>query len=316
MKIVVIGSIFYDYIYPYKEEQSITSLGGILYNLITLALLAQKSKNSSSIALYPISYLGEDHYQEFLSLCREYPNIYFDGIKVSKSGTAIAELHYISYNTRIEIIKLCNPAIQYNEIEPYLDADAFLINFTAGLNLDIELATLERIRAATEAIIYIDVHNLVSEIQPDGKRVQKQLDNWKEWVMCADIVQSNQVELALLVNNPKILQAPQIEEAEIFKTHQIILKNSINTKIIITTLAERGAIVSYRKNKSINSVHSPAYIPERIIDTTGCGDIFASAFLWDYLNHRNPISANIFANRIAGIATSVSGLTGLKKINL
>lgn len=54
--------------------------------------------------------------------------------------------------------------------------------------------------------------------------------------------------------------------------------------------------------------HQPAVHPGRTIDTTGCGDVYHGAFIHQWLNEANVVSAMAFAAELAGMnATGLGG---------
>ncbi len=88
-------------------------------------------------------------------------------------------------------------------------------------------------------------------------------------------------------------------------------------KILVVTKAENGADVFYKNNKYT----VPAF-QTKIVDPTGAGDIFATAFLIRFYETQNVKEAAIFANATASICIEKKGIAGipnrkeiLKRIN-
>ena len=91
------------------------------------------------------------------------------------------------------------------------------------------------------------------------------------------------------------------------------LKKIINqVKIVALTRGKKGATIYYKNKKR----DFPAY-PAEEIDPTGCGDIFATAFLIKYDKTKNIKLAAAFANAAASLAVEKTGakVPALKKIN-
>ena len=300
MKITIIGEIFYDEIFPYHGKKQ-TGFGGILYNLIALANLAD-----SSTILYPISYLWKKHFKEVQRICKPYSNIDLSGIIPSSKGTETARLTYSSWEKREEKIILYNPVILFGKIKKYLDVDAILINFTALR--EISLATLQKIRYSTKALIMLDLHSFASRIDKNSIRHPRYIPNWEKWMDCVDIVQGNLREMESL------LGSSLKDNGKIRRGHHGILKTK--TKIVITTLAESGAIISWKNRRKVYSKKISTYPVKKMIDPTGSGDVFASAFLWKYLKTNNPNKSTNYANKIAAINCQLRGLKGLKKLRI
>jgi hypothetical protein len=298
MKITIIGEIFFDEIHPYRGKKQ-TGFGGILYNLIALANLAD-----SSTTLIPISFLWTKHFPKVKKICAPYPNILLSGIIPSDKGTETACLTYSSWDKRTEEITLYHPPIPFRNIKRELDSDAILINFTALQ--DVSLSTLRKIRKSSNALIMIDLHSFPSKINSKKIRYSHPVPNWRDWLSCADIIQGNEMETSALLgveinneNNWKII-------------HRKILETSV--QIVITTLGEKGTVISYTKKRKIIFEKIPAYPIKRIVDTTGSGDVFTSAFLWKYLNTNNPYQSAKYANQIAALNCQLHGLEELSKL--
>lgn len=298
VKITIIGEIFYDEIYPYRGKKQM-GFGGILYNLIALANLAD-----TSTTLIPISFLSTKHLSQVKKICAPYPNIRLSGIIPSEKGTETARLTYISWDKRTEEITLHHPPIPFNYIKKHLDSDAILINFTALR--DVSLTTLKRIRNSSNALIMIDLHSLPTKINSKKIRYSHPVSNWRDWLSCADIIQGNEMETSALLGI-------KINNDNDWKTiHRKILESGI--KIVITTLGEKGIVMSLKNDKRIIFKKIPACPVKKIVDTTGSGDVFTSAFLWNYLNTHNPFQSAQYANQIAAFNCQLKGLDGLKRL--
>ncbi len=298
MKITIIGEIFYDEIHPFRGKKQI-GFGGILYNLIALANLAD-----SSTTLNPISFLWTKHFSKVNKTCDPYPNIHLSGLIPSKIGTETACLTYSSWDKRTEEIILYHPSIPYSRIKNFLEVDAILVNFTALR--DVSLSTLKKIRRSSNALMMIDLHSFPSKISSKGIRYSHPVSNWQEWLSCADIVQGNEMETSAL------LGVQIYHDSDLKKFHQKILATGV--KIVITTLGEKGVLVSWTQGHRINSRKIPACPVKKIVDTTGSGDVFTSAFLWRYLNTHDPIQSAKYANQIAAFNCQLKGLDGLKRL--
>jgi 1D-myo-inositol 3-kinase len=86
-----------------------------------------------------------------------------------------------------------------------------------------------------------------------------------------------------------------------------ILKNYINqTKIVVMTKAERGCTVFCNGD----SFDVPAF-PSRVVDPTGAGDVFATAFFIKYQETHDPLVAARFANATAACNIEKPGLLGV-----
>lgn len=55
----------------------------------------------------------------------------------------------------------------------------------------------------------------------------------------------------------------------------------------------------------------PAIQTEKVVDTTGCGDCFSSAFVVGMLRYQNPAKAALMATTLSGLNTRGGGLETL-----
>jgi adenosine kinase len=189
-------------------------------------------------------------------------------------------------------------SIPFEQIEPFLDSDAFLINFISGD--DISLETFQNIRDHSEAPIYLDVHNLCLGIDDQGYRFHRAPGQWKDWMRPADVVQMNEVEACLL--SGRVME----NETDFIAFGRKIL--DLGPSVFIATRGRLGSVTVYR-DRDVSRVFScPPQPVDRVIDTTGCGDAFAAGFLTDYLISRNPEAATRLAGWTAGVNCALAGL--------
>jgi fructose-1-phosphate kinase PfkB-like protein len=307
MNFVVIGEPCIDVIHK-TDEKKFHSFGGILYSVISLSVLAK-----STDKIIPVFYSGEDEHENILKLLGEYGNIITDGIKKIDQPARRVNLFYDSIHERIETSTMPVKAIEFEWIEKFLDhADSVLVNMISGV--DIDLDTFKLIRKNFDGFIHIDIHNLVMKTGEDGSRTQGHLENWREWCSIPDTVQMNEAEV-------KILSSERKNE---YQVSEEILINNPDSKVngVIITKGIEG-VTGYLKmekkfgnnsfidldRQNVRAIENPKFI-----DSTGCGDVFASAFTYDFTNNRDFVKSLHYANRIASYKTSLVGVKDLIKL--
>lgn len=337
MKYIIIGEPCVDLIHK-PDGSVIHSYGGILYSIISLAVLCKPED-----IVKPVMNLGEDEYENIIGFLKKYSNIDLTGINKVKHPTRKVNLYYTTYKSglsaRFETSTQPTYPLKYDEIielsttSGFGEPDAILINMVSGV--DITLETMIRIRQSFKSYIHLDIHNLVMKTNPDGTRVHTNLRNWRQWCLCANTVQMNEFEVRslstskkteyevieeLLINAPKNLE--KVFNINTLKPLDFDL-NKISLEGVIITKGVDGVSGYQKKDKMFGGKsfvdldkHDVRAIESKYLkDTTGCGDVFASAFMFSYSVGRDFIKSLYYANRIASHKTSLEGIEELYKLN-
>ena len=310
MKYLVIGEPCVDMIHK-ADGEIIHSYGGILYSVISLAVLAGKED-----LIYPVMNLGCDEYENITNILKKYPKIKLDGINEVFHPTRKVNLYYNMYNSgnsaRMETSTEPTNAIGYESIEKILPgADAVLVNMISGV--DITLDTLKNTRKNFKGFMHIDIHNLVMKTNPDGTREHTNLEGWREWCSNTDTVQMNEFEITTLSRTKKI----EYEVAE-----EILINMKSGVKGIIVTRGKNGVSGFTKKEKSfgeqkfydLDKDDVSAIENAHFVDSTGCGDVFAASFTLDFSKNRDFKKSLHYSTRIASFNTSLAGIDELYKL--
>ncbi len=310
MKYLVIGEPCLDLIHK-ADGDVIRSYGGILYSTISLAVIAGKND-----FVYPIMNLGDDEYDSIIGILKKYSNINLDGIKKVPQPIRKVNLYYNMYNSgnqaRMETSTEPTNAIGFDSIEKFLfEADAILVNMISGV--DITLDTFKSIRKNFKGFIHIDIHNLVMKTNPDGTREHTNLEEWRQWCSNSDTIQMNEFEIITMSRTIK----NEYEVAE-----EILIKQKNDVKGIIVTRGKNGVSGFTKQKKSfggevyydidrddVNAIENPHFV-----DSTGCGDVFAASFTFDFSKYGNFRKSLHYATRIASFKTSLAGIDELYKL--
>lgn len=300
LKITVIGTIMYDTIFPYKGRRK-NSFGGILYNVLSLTHIF---KNQAII--YPICFVSRDHFEQIKKkYFSKFSYINLEGIKISSKGTDKANLYYINPYERKEKIQFNTPEITFENIASFLKSKIILINFVKGN--EISLSTLQQIRKNTNAIIFLDIHQLVRPLNKNGYRYLYHLPNWKTWLKEIDILQGNEEEIGAIVDKKNL------NKKELIKVAKNIL--ALGVKYVLITRGINGAILVHEKKGNFYQFQIKSIIPKKLRNPTGCGDVFATGFIKGILKYKNPLKAILLAVTMASINCEFYGLDGLNKIS-
>jgi sugar/nucleoside kinase (ribokinase family) len=193
------------------------------------------------------------------------------------------------------------------------------VNFISGFEL--ELPTAVALRANFAGPIYADLHSLMLGVSPDGMRVPRPLEAWREWLRCFDAVQVNEDEITLLATawgDPFLFAADVVGDAP---------------RLIVVTLGDRGAVyfaasdlkpdpMSWQRPRLLAvgaTGERGAVLTQRIAagltprdgDPTGCGDVWGATFFCRLLAGDALDTAMRTANEAAARNVEHRGATGL-----
>lgn len=292
MRIGIIGLINHDTI-ALAGGREHRDLGGILYNTIVLADLVGEGDR-----LYPVSRIGADCHEEMRAVLGPRSAVDTSGIALAPEGTSRNHIRYDASMEKVERLTNHIGPISLEQIEPYLDLDALLVNFIVGD--DVSLETMRAVRDRASGLLYLDVHNLCLGIDAEGYRLRRAPEDWQRWIEMFDVVQMNEVEACLLAGG-------KLEEAGDFIAFgESIL--SLGPSVFIATRGDLGSVTVYREDNEASAIVTPPEAPAEMVDTTGCGDAFAAGFLVGYLRGRDPAAATRLATRVATLNCTMAGM--------
>lgn len=271
--------------------------GGIFFSLAAMANVAQDAE------IFPIFGIGTKEYEPFLKRIEHYENVNASGLYRLPGPTNHVYLEYTDEEKRIECSRSIAPSIPIQCVEPYLPADAILVNMVSGF--DVTLDTLNRLRMLTQTnhtLIHLDVHSLTLGIDETFHRSHRPLEMWRRWCYLADTVQMNEEEA-------KALPLEHLQEEDLAK--QIL---SLGLRALLITRGARGVTAWRQEHKKISRTDIPAVSIEAARDATGCGDVFAAAFCYHFVKDQNVTAAARFAGRVAAANVVYIGSDGIDSI--
>jgi len=273
----VIGSFVWDVIHGRDPRSAaVEEWGGITY-----ALSAFDAALPNDWQVAPLARVGEDLHAQACDYLRTLRRVAPDAIPIAvPHRNNRVELRYLSDERRSEVLTGGVPPWPWLGLKPLLrDIDALYVNLISGFELDLETAQL--IRQHVSGPIYLDLHSLTLAVQPDGLRTLQPLPNAAQWLACADVVQMNEDELAMLAPDPMALAATALAQ---------------QVSALVVTLGARGAVYFTAPGFSqlddlqrrgagtsvLGAIRTSRVAAERADvkgsegDPTGCGDVFGA----------------------------------------
>lgn len=296
-KIALLGTINRDTIRT-PDGTETESYGGILYSLLPLSAIA-----GDTAEIYPVVNVGEDMQDVVTGFLEPCGNVRFDGVVFVPDKNTHCFIVYDEAGNKQETLLGGVPALTVDRIAPFLSCDALIVNFITGMELELE--TLQKVRAAREAPIFMDLHSLTLGMNDERRRFWRVPPRWEDWIACTDVIQMNEQEAALLAG------APLDSDADTIAFGERILDNG--SRILLITRNANGSHAVYRENGRTVLHHSPPQPAGAPQDETGCGDVFLMGFMTSYLDTGDPVEASRFANTLAGINVTLRGIDGVRR---
>ena len=307
----VIGTFVWDVIHGRDIRTApVQEWGGIAY-----ALSALDAALTDDWEIVPLIKVGADlHLQatEFVrTLKRAAPDAAL--IEVPQPNNRV-ELRYVSDERRTEVLTGGVPPWSWLGLRPLLaDVDALYVNFIAGWELDLE--TMQLLRAHFRGPIYCDLHSKLLGIDATGLRIPEPMADVAAWCRCCDVLQVNEDEMQLMAADPMALAATA-------------LANGVH--LLCVTLGGRGAVYFAAPGfTSLDDVATPvsgtafsavrtALVPiaSELLDSdpgdpTGCGDVWGATQFSHLLAGTTFNDAMQLAHRAAARNVRHRGATGL-----
>jgi hypothetical protein len=271
-RVGVIGTFVWDIIYGRDpRDVPVQEWGGITY-----ALGAFDAALPADWQVVPLVKVGSDLAPKARDFLRTMRRVAPDAtpIEVPYPNNRV-ELRSHSAERRSEVLSGGVPGWSWLGLKPLLAGlDALYVNLISGMELDLETAQL--LRQYFRGPIYCDLHSLLLGIQPNGLRIPRRLTDVAAWCRCADLLQVNEDEMALMADDPMTLAATALDEG---------------VKNLNVTLGPRGVVyfaapgfngLADTKIEPYGAVRTalvpavPAEGPH--CDPTGCGDVWGATY--------------------------------------
>jgi len=285
----LIGTITADTI-DYDDGRSFLSVGGILYQAAALCGLGVPT------ALF--SNCGESLRSDVETLVGGWAELDRRGLNyVPGPGNRVRLRYSDLIREREEVLESVVPSIDPKPLRGSLPELGFLIMaFNSGF--DIAFADWRSIADQATCPIWIDIHSLALEPRVGAHRNYRSIPDWPDWVRGASCLQANRQEVACLMGHPE----RWADETEI--REMIDLAFEIGLKAVFVTKGKDGVLAATPEAVR----HLPAPVASVVVDTTGCGDVFAATTVQALLAGVPLFDAAAQGVRMATLAVGASGL--------
>lgn len=290
-KVAVLGPIPRDRIITHAGEE-FEKYGCVLYT--TVALSALMRPMDTIVAISHVRRKDEARIKQILA---DYPNIDTSGITSHADQGDVIELRYIEHNTRVERqTQFMNPILP-EDLDPVLDADAFVC--VPITDYEVGQPTLRYIKENSRGIVVLDAHGPTNTLTRSGERHPRVWADRNIWLPYIDILKMNLEEAgsAWLDHSADVSDSDPLEMTsdELHDLAGQCLDKGIGAVCI--TLDERGCIVFYKDDsgKIVERV-VPRIEVANVVDTTGAGDSFAAGLAFGSLEFHDYVMGCEYGN--------------------
>jgi len=287
-RFALLGTITHDVI-TQASGRVLSGEGGILYQAAGLCGLGQY------VTLY--THVGKDLFPRVKPMIDRWPTCDSSRILVVPGPGNSVFLHYPEKGERVEVLESRVPPLQPDRLLKELPGVGFLI-MVINSGFDIGLRDWRRIVRRAECPIWFDIHSLALTLELHKARRYRPLPEWREWAEGTTYLQANLKEVASMLGEPE--RTPSRDRLDRFGE----LAFELGIEAAFITLGAEGVLVLLPdRTRKVGSAEA-----RRIVDTTGCGDIFcAGATAW-LASGADPIEAAGFGAELASEAAGVSGI--------
>lgn len=280
----VIGTFVWDVIHGRDpREAPVEEWGGITY-----ALGALDAALSNDWELVPLVKVGDDLAPQAHEFLRTLRHVAIDArpIVVPWRNNRV-ELFYESAERRSEVLSGGVPGWSWLGLAPLVhDLDALYVNLISGFELD--LPTAQLLRQRFRGPIYCDLHSLVLAVQASGLRTPRPLADVGAWCRCADLLQVNEDELAMMAPDPMGLAATALAAGVstlivTLGARGIVYFAAPGVERLTDVGAQRAHANTFGADAQGGTIRTqlvPAHVAQVVDggDPTGCGDVWGATY--------------------------------------
>ena len=285
----LIGTITSDKIL-YDDGRSFGGLGGVLYQSAALCGFGHRVRLAAQC--------GEDLREAVEDLVSGWPTLTREGLRFVPGPGNRVELRYSErLKEREEVLRSVVPPLDPSSLLGRMAGlDLLLMVFNSGF--DIDLPDWRRIARSAPCPIWMDIHSLSLAKIVGSRREYVALPEWRDWAEGVTYLQANRQEVACMLGRPE--RWPEREEIDAFARQAF----DGSVRAVFVTLGKDGVLLLTPGEARL--IQAPR--ADRVVDTTGCGDIFCAGTM-----HRLAGGAELFEAAAFGvaIASRAVGLAGL-----
>jgi sugar/nucleoside kinase (ribokinase family) len=257
--IVTVGHFSIDHIRPPRANAFKKALGG---SPTYVSLSARKLGTDVGV----ISKVGDDFPEAYVRLLKRNEIVLFGLKRIEGSVTTSFRLEYANEHRRL-LLRSRAPPILPEDVPQGFKADTIHV---ASIADEISSEVVNALHKKAN-VLSLDPQGFLRKFDAKGK---VSLKHWRanEVLEQVDVYKSSVNEIRAVA-----------EEKNMKKAMNKV--RDFGVKVVIVTLGKKGAALSFEN--TFNRI--PAFPPRKLVDPTGAGDVFAGAFLAEYLHKKDPL---------------------------
>lgn len=284
----LIGTITHDVI-TFASGRSLKGLGGVLYQAAVFCGLGKE------VFLY--TNIGQELVRDMEKVVKNWKTVRRGGVsRVPGPGNQVY-LHYPEKGERVEILKSVVPPLEPGQVIKDIKKFAMLI-LIVNSGFDIKLPDWRKVILSASCPVWIDIHSLLLSRELNVERRYFPLKEWTEWVEGVHFIQANAKEVATMLGSPDRIPS----ESELFSFARMVF--DLGAAAVFITLGKEGVLViTPEEHRKLSALQA-----KKVVDTTGCGDVFCAAVVAKLASGEDTFSAASFGIELATEAVSVKGV--------
>ncbi len=288
--IALVGTITSDRI-SYEGGPAFSGIGGILYQAGVLAGLGDEVRLVTNV--------GAEAAAEAETLWAGWPGLKRDGVRVVPGGGNRVNLFYPARGERREVLDSVVPPLEAERIAAAASPDCALVLVALNSGFDIELEDWRRAVDGLPCPVWLDIHSLALDRALGRHRPYVALPEWRQWAKGVKYLQANRQEVACMLGDPAVLPGP----GDILKFAERAFEEGVSA--VFVTQGPDGVLVV--TPGAVRTSAAPA--AGRVVDTTGCGDVFSAGAVHRLIRGASLGDAVAFG---VGLAARAVGLSGVR----
>jgi hypothetical protein len=284
----LIGTISRDEIIC-ADGRRLDQLGGILYQAAALCALDERTIVFANLA--------EGLAAEVKPLLAGWPTLRRAGlVPVPGPGNRV-RLVYPERGERREVLESAVPPLDPDRIVRKLRRLDFLV-MVVNSGFDLSPGSWRAVVESAACPVWFDIHSLTLVPALGVERPYRPIPDWRDWVRGATYLQANRQEIACMLGRPDAEPSP----AEIGDLCREAL--DLGLEAVFITLGKEGGLVATRGGMPRIGIRDD----RTVVDTTGCGDVFAAAAASRLARGEDPVTAAAFGLELASRAAYAAGV--------